>query len=117
MAKKKKKSNRNDARGYATSNTTNHKGKNQKKQETLEKVGKSTKSIQVTNKAYHELTNLLDELKKSMYGDDDMNTICGGSGSDTEFDKKGKKTRKPIIHVSMDNKRFVKKVTFLVRNE
>ena len=111
MARKKKKSNnRNDARGYSTG-TVNHRNKNkQQQQDTLEKVGKGTRTIQVTSKAYEELIILIDQLKKSL--SDGEQVKCD---IDSSKEMSQKKRKRPIVNVSMENKRFVKKVTFLVR--
>lgn len=98
MAKKKKKSNRNDTRGYSTGQN-NHFMK--KKQETLELVGKSTGTIEVNKLAHQELMNLLDEVKKSL---------------DEEKEEGGSDMIRPLVDdISMENKRFVKKVSTLVR--
>jgi hypothetical protein len=85
----------------------------QKKKETLDLVGKSTRSIQVTSEAYNELMMLLDDIKQSIYeekNDDD------GDDDDDDANNWMKSMIAPLLHdISMENKRLVKKVTSLVR--
>ena len=144
MPKKKKKSLRNDARGYSTgrnttassstknvphgaNNTKSTTSKNtnnsfsssnmnykSKKEETLDKVGKSTRSVQVTTKAYEELMACMDELKQSMFGNNNYIGSNDGSIRDMQCNDGTRNMMSVIGNVSMDDKRFVKKVTFLV---
>ena len=103
MVKKKKKSNRNDTRGYNTGRN-NHFVK--KKNETLDLVGKSKGTIEVTKLAHQELMILMDEVKKSLdtEKEEEKNDLIGKRIYTTLVDD-----------VSMENKRFVKKVSTLVR--
>jgi len=123
MARKKKKSNnRNDARGYSTGTVNLHKNKHlSQQQQTLEKVGKGTRTIQVTSEAYAELIILIDQLKQSMCNTSTCSDAEEGIKYDSDYSSKkisiqNSEHKSPIVNVSMENKRFVKKVTFLNDN-
>ena len=148
MPKKKKKSLRNDARGYNTGrndntpssstknvngakgstnsttgrnasrnanyNNSSHTNYKSKKEETLlDKVGKSTRSVQVTTKAYKELMACMDELKQSMF-ENHITSNDGRLGDIMQYNDATRSMTSVIGNISMDDKRFVKKVTFLV---
>ena len=86
----------------------------QKKKETLDLVGKSTRSIQVTSEAYNELMMLLDDIKQSIY--EEKNDDDGDDDDDDDANSWMKSMIAPLLHdISMENKRLVKKVTSLVR--
>ncbi len=130
MPKKKKKSLRNDTRGYNTGSRTGRTSSNTaSSQKNIlatkdEQVGKSKSSVKVTTKAHRELTALMDELKQSMYS----TRMC--SGEIVKREEKGaddgncegeygsamiKLNATSVIgNISIDDKKLVKKVGFLV---
>jgi len=112
MAKKKKKSIRNDGRGYSTGNIITTKSN---KNVPLELVGKSKQSVDISRKAYNELMNLIDEVKQSLglYHRSGIQDEAKVNHDQAEVGQ-SLRSERVIDDVSINNKRLVKRITFLV---